>query len=192
MSQMSQGWIFQGRVAGAIALATIAVGAIGLPAHAQANLVGQCRQTNKPTFLYETRGGTNPTPVATLPAETKVTLSDNGVGGLIAISAPRSGFIPAVNLKLCAGNPTPIPAPPASKCRRVLNPPEGLVIRQGASTTTPIVGGVPVDGQVELTTNPATVKVSAEGRSWVEISSPTKGWISNGLRGSRGNLVLCR
>lgn len=188
--------LFWGRAAGVLALTTIATGAIELPA--EANLIGQCRQTNKATPVYETRGSANPVPTATFPVDTKVTLSDNGSAGLIAISAPRSGFIPAANLKLCVGgpgpapNPTPVPAPPTgSKCRKVLNPPEGLVIRQTASTSSSVVGGVAVNSQVQLSTDPATLKV-AGGRNWIEISTPAQGWISNGLVGSRGNLVYCR
>jgi hypothetical protein len=186
--------LFWGRAAGAVALATIATGAIGLPA--KADLIGQCRQTNKPTPVYETRGSATPTPTATLPTDTKVLLSDNGSGGIIAISTPRSGFIPAANLKMCVGaaptpTPTPTPTPVTSKCRQVLNPPEGLVIRQSASTSSSIVGGVAVNSQVQLSTNPATLTV-AGNRNWIEIASPAQGWISNGLVGSKGNLIYCR
>ena len=187
--------LFWGRAAGVLALATIATGAIELPA--KADLVGQCRQTNKSTPVYEIRGGANPVATATFPVDTKVTLSDNGSGGLIAISAPRSGFIPAANLKLCVGgpapapSPTPVPTSPGSKCRQVLNPPEGLVIRQMASTSSSVVGGVAVNSKVELSTDPATLKV-AGGRNWIEISAPAQGWISNGLVGSKGNLIYCR
>ena len=185
--------LFWSRAAGAVALATIATGAI--ESSAQAQLIGQCRQTNKPTPVYEIRGSANPTATATLPIDTKVTLSDNGSAGIIAISAPRSGFIPAANLKLCAGNPaptpTPVPAPTTSKCRQVINPPEGLVIRQSASTSSNVVGGVPVNTQVQLSTIPATLQV-AGNRNWIQITSPAQGWISNGIVGSKGNLIYCR
>jgi hypothetical protein len=182
--------LFWGRAAGVVALATIATGAIGLPA--KADLIGQCRQTNKPTPVYETRGSANPTPTATLPTDTKVLLSDNGSAGIIAISTPRSGFIPAANLKMCVGaSPTPTPPPVTSKCRQVLTPPEGLVVRQSATTSSSIVGGVAVNTQVQLSTNPATLTV-AGNRNWIEITSPAQGWISNGLVGSRGNLIYCR
>ena len=77
-------------------------------------------------------------------------------------------------------------------CRKVLRPPQGLVIRREPSTAAARVGGVAYLGRVTLTTNPPTAK-TADNRDWVEISAPAKGWISNGLETvPRSNLVYCQ
>jgi hypothetical protein len=167
-----------------------------------AQLIGQCRQTNQPTPFYETRGGTNPKPADTLPANTKVTLSDNGMNGLIGISTPRNGFVPASHLKLCSGGSTggnttggntgtTPPVATGSKCRQVALPKEGLVIRKSPTTDSAKVGGVGFGERLQLTTDPATVKQGSDGRNWVEISQPVAGWVSNGYP-ARANLTSCR
>jgi hypothetical protein len=140
--------------------------------------------------VFETRGGTNPRPVETLSANTRVTLADNGSGGLIGISAPLNGFIPAANLKLCDNSGTTPPGP--ATCRRVVNPREGLVIRSQPSANSSRVGGVGFNERVNVTTNPATVRVGADGRNWVAVNRPVNGWVSNGFPGSRGNLAFCQ
>jgi hypothetical protein len=83
-------------------------------------------------------------------------------------------------------------APPAANtCRLVLNPSQGLVIRSQPSSSSARVGGVGVRERVFLTTLPATTKMDGATRTWVAIAQPAKGWISNGTRGSRGNLIMC-
>lgn len=161
---------------------------------AQGGLIGQCRQTNKPTPVYETRGGTNPQPVETLAANTKVTLSDNGQAGLIGINKPLTGFISAANLKPCSDGTTnpPVTPPTGDACRRVINPKEGLVIRSQASANSAQVGGVAYNATITLTTTPATSRKGPDGRNWIEISAPAKGWVSNGFPGSKGNLIYCK
>ncbi|MBL1175804.1 SH3 domain-containing protein [Pantanalinema sp. GBBB05] len=159
-----------------------------------AQLVGQCRQTNQSTPVYETRGGTNPKPVETLAANTKVTLSDNGTSGLIGISSPMNGFIPASNLKLCSGSSGTGTTPPVatgSRCRQVAFPKEGLVIRKSPTMSSAKVGGVGYGERLQLTADPANVNRGADGRNWVEISQPVAGWVSNGYPG-RTNLTTCR
>ncbi|MGI0489077.1 hypothetical protein ACN4EK_27010 [Pantanalinema rosaneae CENA516] len=159
-----------------------------------AQLIGQCRQTNQATPVYETRGGTAPKPVDTLPANTRVTLSDNGANGLIGISSPMNGFVPASNLKGCGGSSGTGTTPPVatgSRCRQVAFPPEGLVIRRSPTMNSARAGGVGFGERVQLTADPATVNRGADGRNWVEISQPVAGWVSNGYPG-RANLTTCR
>lgn len=153
---------------------------------AQASPVGQCRAAKISTPIF--RGALATSEALQLVAADKtVTLAGTSdANGFIAVSAPTSGFVFAVNLKPCGNTP-----PPKELCRRVLRPTEGLTIRRDATSTSPVVGGVPVLGQVTLTTNPATVR-RAENRDWVQISTPANGWVSNGVvTESVSNLGIC-
>ena len=181
--------------AGVLAMA-IATAGISLPAvaeteavqpanAAQGSIIGQCRAVNKKVSVYKQASTTGST-VSTLNAETKVTLADTGGGGFIGISSPVSGYVQTANLKPCTGT-TP---PTGNTCRRVLQP-LGLSIRREPSPTAAYVGGVANLARVSLTTNPATVRLGADGRNWVQIASPAAGWISNGFPGGSSNLTLC-
>jgi hypothetical protein len=93
-----------------------------------------------------------------------------------------------------APSPTSSPATPTNQnlCRRVIKPAQGLVIRQEPTTKAPIVGRVAYQGRVTLTANPPTTRTDNE-RDWVEISSPTRGWISHSLLVETvSNLAYCR
>ncbi|MDX2228768.1 MAG: SH3 domain-containing protein [Leptolyngbyaceae cyanobacterium bins.349] len=111
----------------------------------------------------------------------------------VEISRPSAGWISngfnPTNLSICSGA-TPPPPPPPSRCRRVINPPEGLVIRREANTTSPSVGGLALNQRMTLTTAPATTSRDAAGRTWVQIEAPAAGWVSNGL-GGRSNIGVC-
>jgi len=183
--------------AGVLAMA-IATAGISLPAvaeteavqpanAAQGSIIGQCRAVNKKVSVYKQASATGST-VSTLNPDTRVTLADTGSGGFIGISSPVSGYVQTANLKPCTGG-TPTP-PTGNTCRRVLQP-LGLSIRREPSPTAAYVGGVPNLARVSLTTNPATVRLGADGRNWVQIASPAAGWISNGSPGGSSNLTLC-
>ncbi len=73
-------------------------------------------------------------------------------------------------------------------CRRV-NSKDGLVVRSQANSTASVVGGVAMNTQITLVNN-QTLK-SADGRLWVEISAPMKGFISSGYPNNEFNLVPC-
>lgn len=184
-----------------IGLASLAIAATGLitptlaetpaspQAVAQGGLIGQCRQTNKRTPFYTTRTGTTPTPADYLAADARVTLSDNGQGGLIGVSqvngSARNGFVLTKDLKQCSGTP-----PTATNtCRRVVFA-DGLIIRSGPTTSSAIAGNVAYNAKLYVTQNPPTTQKDATGRSWVQIAQPTAGWVSNGYSGS--NLVYCQ
>ncbi len=78
------------------------------------------------------------------------------------------------------------------RCRRVQAPlKEGLAIRSQPTTNSAWIGGVGNEETVTLTTNPATI-VTVDGRNWVAIESPARGWVTNGKVGDKGNLILCK
>lgn len=156
---------------------------------AQASVAGQCRAAKISTPIFRERSATSEA-LQLVAADKTVTLAGTSdANGFIAVSTPISGFLFAVNLKPCGNTPTP--PPNKELCRRVLRPTEGLTIRRDATSTSAVVGGVAVLGQVTLTTNPATVK-RAENRDWVQISAPINGWVSNGLATeSVSNLGIC-
>lgn len=153
---------------------------------AQASVVGQCRAAKISTPVF--RGALATSEALQLVAADKtVTLAGTSdANGFIAVSSPTSGYVFAVNLKPCDNAP-----PTKELCRRVIRPNEGLVIRRDATSTSSAVGGVPIFGQVTLTTSPATV-TRAENRDWVQIAAPANGWVSNGLSSqSVSNLGYC-
>lgn len=171
-------------VAGVAITATL----ISAPAMAQ-ELTGQCRRTNQRVDVYPSRGE-NVQPSGSLPSGTVVILSDNGSGGLIGISSPTTGLVQARYLNTnCDTSSKP---PTGSKCRRVIYPEAGLVIRSEPNRSSNNLGGVAMNGRVELTTDPATRRKDTEGREWVEITQPKAGWVSNGFAGSGySNLGMC-
>ncbi len=123
----------------------------------------------------------------------------------IQVSQPAAGWVSngfnPTNLAVCASNPNPNPNPnphpnpnpnptPGSRCRRVINPSEGLVIRKEATTSSAIVGGVGLYQRMTLTSSPATTSKDSSGRTWVQIEAPASGWVSNGT-GGQSNIGVC-
>jgi hypothetical protein len=166
---------------------------------AQASLVGQCRAAKQQIPIYR---GSNITSeaIVLLPTDGQVILAENSANanGFISISAPVPGFVQAINLRPCNGGavipPNTAPNPSnQSLCRQVVRPPQGLLIRREPRIAAePPMGGIAYLGRVTITTNPATVK-RADNRDWVEISSPVRGWVSNGLvTEPNSNLVYCK
>lgn len=157
-----------------------------------AAITGTCRALKSSAFVY--RSASTSEPIRSVPSNTVVRLAaDAGTNGFIAVNLPIVGFVQANNLTPavpCPGGPTP--TPPADRCRRVLRPMEGLVIRSQPSTTATLVGGVAQNQTVTLTTSPATSKADSLGRIWIEVAAPQKGWVSNGFPNSPSNLVFCR
>ncbi|MEB3280239.1 MAG: SH3 domain-containing protein [Lyngbya sp.] len=120
-----------------------------------------------------------------------------------------SGWVSGLSAVLMVAIAMPIPAiadekPPASKfsrsqgrvvqsssdlCRQVFEP-QGLAIRQRPTPNSPRVGGVRYRDQVTLVGNYEGIR-GPGGRTWLEITSPVRGFISNGYPGGRSNLVLC-
>lgn len=174
-------------------LALIALTGATAPALAQTPaaappITGQCREAKVSTPIFSQRSSTSST-VSLLSTAQKVTLAENAAtNGFILVSTPSKGYVQAVNLRACSGQP------PNDKalCRRVTQT-QGLIIRQGPNTTSAIVGGADFNSQVFVTTNPATSSTASDGRVWVQIARPAAGWISNGFKNTPGtNLVFCQ
>jgi hypothetical protein len=182
-------------------LSVVTIAAISAPvimpvamAQTGGSLVGQTRCAKQSTAIFTQRSAASPI-ARTLTENQPVTLAENTAeGGFIAVSAPTKGFIQTVTLRLCpGGNPNPNPNPsPTATCRRVTQS-QGLIVRQGANVSSPVVGGVANNTQVFLTTNPATSSVDSSGRIWVRLARPVSGWVSNGFQNVPGtNLVNCQ
>ena len=150
-----------------------------------AQLVGQCRAAARTMDIFSQASvapGSNI--VRTLATNDRVTLSSNGDNsGWIQVSSPASGYVITRYIKPCSGTTPPPPPPPPGSCRRVVNPPEGLIVRSGGNSTAPQVGGVLLGEVVRVT---GASNVDATGRTWVEITTPIRGWVSNGF--PSGNL----
>lgn len=167
---------------------------------AQRDLVGQCRAAKQRLPIYRQPATSSPSDRILATAE-RVTLADNGNGnGWIRISTPIAGFVEAANLTTCSGvvvNPTPpkpAPVPTSSLCRVVTyNGPEGgLAIRSRPDRTAARIDGVKFGDRVTLRTSPPPSNLDKDGRDWVELTAPSRGWISNGFPSSRSmNIGNC-
>lgn len=146
-----------------------------------------------PSTAAATVGGVARGQTITLTTSPATTSKDTAGRTWVQISAPARGWISnglpgsGGHIVVCSGDQPP---PPPNRCRRVLNPPEGLAIRSQASKTANRVGGVGLYERMTLTTSPATTSRDSEGRTWVQIEAPAAGWISNGLGGG-GNIGVC-
>lgn len=141
-------------------------------------LVGQCRAAKQDIFIYSERS-TNSTRIRALPLNAQVTLADNGAAGWIAVSAPATGFVQAADLKPCGS------APPTSDLCRQLR--VALNVRATPSATGNYISTLNAGQRVTLRS--AEERVVA-GRSWVEITAPTAGWVSSGV-GTERNIENC-
>ncbi|MBF2027085.1 MAG: SH3 domain-containing protein [Oscillatoriales cyanobacterium C42_A2020_001] len=193
--------------------AIAAVGGVSMPAYANpgtsdAVIIAQtatadlCRRVvNPPEGLViranpstsaQRVGGVGRGERVTLTTSPATTNRDGAGRTWVQISAPNAGWIsngiggPGF-LVYCG--PTP-PPPPPSRCRRVINPPEGLAIKREASRTSATVGGLAQYQRFTITTSPATTSRDSEGRTWVQIEAPTAGWVSNGT-GGQSNVGVC-
>ncbi|WP_199246624.1 SH3 domain-containing protein [[Phormidium] sp. ETS-05] len=76
-----------------------------------------------------------------------------------------------------------------SLCRRVRTP-EGLIVRDRPDPNSPQIGSLPPNAQVTLSPDWRGI-TGPDGRIWVEISSPMRGFITNGFPTVASNLELC-
>ncbi|HBW56532.1 MAG TPA: SH3 domain-containing protein [Oscillatoriales bacterium UBA8482] len=77
----------------------------------------------------------------------------------------------------------------SSLCR-VIGEQQGLAVHSRPTPTSPVVGGVGFKTEVTLANNSGGTR-GPDGRTWVEISAPIKGYISNGFPDRSGNLQDC-
>ncbi|HEY9729421.1 MAG TPA: SH3 domain-containing protein [Chroococcales cyanobacterium] len=154
---------------------------------AQANTAaGACRRVNRKVDIFS-EASVAPSSVvrATLDTGSRVTLSDSGNNGWVGVSSPVSGYVIARYLYStsdCGGNPPP-PPPTTQSCRKVVAPPEGLIVRSGAGTNYGKVGSVFVGNTLRVTGEAIS---DADSRRWVQIAQPVSGWVSSGF--PEGNL----
>lgn len=99
--------------------------------------------------------------------------------------APRPVPRPVVDP---VGRPRSRP-PIGTSCRRVIEE-EGLVVRRSPSTDASVIGGVGFNDNVFITL-PVTPIPGDDGRDWIEIASPFRGYISNGYGDGVSNLGAC-
>ncbi|MCB8779315.1 SH3 domain-containing protein [Planktothrix agardhii 1032] len=77
----------------------------------------------------------------------------------------------------------------SSLCR-IIGEQQGLAVHSRPTPTSPVVGGVGFKTEVTLANNSGGTR-GPDGRTWVEISAPIKGYISNGFPDRSGNLQDC-
>lgn len=77
----------------------------------------------------------------------------------------------------------------SSLCR-VIGEQQGLAVHSRPTPTSPVVGGVGFKTEVTLANNSGGTR-GPDGRTWVEITAPIKGYISNGFPDRSGNLQDC-
>ncbi|MEB3886099.1 SH3 domain-containing protein [Lyngbya sp. CCY1209] len=99
--------------------------------------------------------------------------------GELSSNAPVSWF----------GSDRAIAQTTADLCRRVSER-RGLVVRSRPTPNSPVVGGVPYAQEVTLVRNYEGIR-GPGGRSWIEITYPMRGFVSNGYPGGSGNLADC-
>lgn len=76
-----------------------------------------------------------------------------------------------------------------SLCRRVRTP-DGLIVRDRPDPNSPQIGSLAPNTQVTLIKDWRGIN-GPDGRIWVEISSPVRGFITNGFPTASSNLELC-
>jgi hypothetical protein len=167
----------------------------GTPAQA-ADLIGQCRAAKQVTGIYE-KPVTTSKSVGSLKMNDRVTLAENTAKeGMIAVNVPMDGFVKTSDLKMCGtkapetptDKPKPADKPTGSTCRLVTQV-KGLVIRNSAGGAE-VLGGVSQNDKITLA-SPMESKDTADGRTWIKISKPMDGWVSEGFKNAGKNVSAC-
>lgn len=87
------------------------------------------------------------------------------------------------------GNSPQIAQTTANLCRKV-NVQQGLLVREKPAPNSRQVGGVGFNSQITLAQAGNAVK-GPDGRLWMEIGAPVKGYISSGFPNRQTNLAMC-
>ena len=155
-----------------------------------AKLTGQCRAAKQSTGLYKDRDSSSAL-LSSLKLNDKVTLAEETArDSMILVSSPSKGFVQTANLKMCPGAVVPPkPVPNGSSCRLVTQV-KGLAIRKEPSTTSEAVAGVAQNEKITLVT-PPEAKNTDDGRTWIKISKPAEGWVSEGFVNAGKNVAAC-
>jgi uncharacterized protein YgiM (DUF1202 family) len=163
---------------------------IGTSSPANAALTGQCRAAKQATGLYRDRNSSSAL-VSSLKLGDKVTLAEETASNnMILVSTPSKGFVQTVNLKMCPGAVVPVPPKPSLSSCRLVTQPMGLAIRKGPGGTNEVVGGVGQNEKITLVTPPEDRNTN-DGRTWIKISKPAEGWVSEGFVNGGKNVAPC-
>ena len=73
---------------------------------------------------------------------------------------------------------------------RIIKAPDGLVVRERPDPSGPALGRLELNARVTLIQDYRGIR-GPEGRTWIEIKSPVRGFISNGYPGTPSNLKNC-
>ncbi|MEC4895284.1 MAG: hypothetical protein SAL07_12825 [Oscillatoria sp. PMC 1051.18] len=167
-------------------------------------IAGQCRQATRVTDIYLSPSLSSGV-VYTLQENETVVLKDNGANGWILVSSPVGGYAIARHLTLCDNNqaqsfPTPRPT---TTTRPIATRETNRVPRQVNSCRValvnlavrpqPLEGAIPAQGSVkagQTMTITGVTEQGGEGRTWYQISAPSRGWIS-GQREGGSNIDFC-
>lgn len=117
-------------------------------------------------------------------------------GWLTAFAIAVSGFpVPATATIDPLSAPSSVPESSqvaqatGSLCRQVTER-EGLAIRDRPDPNAAYIGGVDYNGVLTLAPDSRSI-TGPDGRLWLEITAPVRGYVSNGEPGSSGNLAPC-
>ncbi|MCY7386373.1 MAG: SH3 domain-containing protein, partial [Microcoleus sp. CAN_BIN18] len=108
----------------------------------------------------------------------------------IGVAAPSTSTVSQDAEKISFENSRTFQIAQADTLCRKVTPKEGLTVRQGPETKSPRVGGVAMNTQVTLAAGATSTKGS-DGRVWIQISAPVKGYVAIGYPNNEANLASC-
>lgn len=114
------------------------------------------------------------------------------VGGQVSAKAAAPLVNSATNSTILPGDRGAIAQSPENLCRTV-SAREGLAIRERPDPNSARVGGVAFNRQVTLAAGDTGVLgvPGPDGRFWVEITAPVRGYVTKGFPNSQSNLIRC-
>jgi hypothetical protein len=126
----------------------------------------------------------------------QVSLWSQSIAGFTALSIGLGVFAPTVRAATDRGQPdSPDRAIVAQErrdlCRQVFRErSEGIVVYQSPDPTSPVLGRLLPDQQVQLVPDFVNI-IGPDGANWLQITGPVQGYIANGFPGGPSNLVYC-
>lgn len=106
-----------------------------------------------------------------------------GVGAIALLSYYPPGLAQSENRSFQQAQAT------RSLCR-IVSAPDGLVVRERPDPSAPAKGRLELNARVTLIQDYRGIP-GPDDRTWIEIKSPVRGFISNGYPGTPGNLKRC-
>lgn len=105
-----------------------------------------------------------------------------------SLALPSLAKSPPLTDSMFTPEKTPLMAQTNHLCRQVAVK-SGLIIREQPNSNSGVVSAVPFNAKIALTSG--TTINGSDGRLWVEIATPVKGFISTGYPNAQSNLGLC-